>query len=54
MSASSPALTVTIRSVAQFDVVNTTLAGVTVTSVSACPLTVTVTSAVGCEVSTTV
>ena len=54
VSASSPAVTVTVWTVSQFDVVKVRVPGVRVTSVPACPATVTVTVAVGSLSSTTV
>ena len=54
VSASLPAVTVTVWAVSQFDVVKARLVGVRVTSVPACPATVTVTAAVGWLSRTTV
>ena len=54
VSASSPAVTVTVCAASQFDAVNVRVAGFGVTSVPACPATVTVTFAVGSVSSTTV
>ena len=54
VSVSSPAVTVTVCAVFQFDVVNVSVVGSGVTSVPACPATVTVTFAVGSVSSTTV
>ena len=53
-SASSPAVTVTVWAVFQFVAVNVRRFGVAVTSVPACPATVTTTSAVGWVSRTTV
>ena len=47
VSASSPAVTITVWTVSQFDVVKVRVPGSGVTSVPECPATVTVTSAVG-------
>ena len=47
VSASLPAVTVTVRAVFQFAMVKVRVPGVGVTSVPACPATVTTTSAVG-------
>ena len=54
VSASSPAVTVTVWAVPQFVVVKVRLVGLGVTSVPACPATVTVTFAVGWVLRTTV
>ena len=54
VSVSLPAVTVTVWAVSQFDVVKVRVVGFGVTSVPACPATVTVTVAVGSVSSTTV
>ena len=54
VSASSPAVTVTVRAASQFDAVNVRVPGSGVTSVPECPATVTVTFAVGSVSSATV
>ena len=54
VSESLPAVTVTVRAVAQFPVVNVSVVGVGLTSVPECPATVTTTFAVGWLSSTTV